>query len=197
MPVAFTLEQKEKIRTKIFAFARNAVKEYEVSKISVRLITEAAGISKGAFYIFYDSKEQLFYELARMLHEEIIRPTYAILGMCTLSSAERITQAIISGCEALDKSGMERFLTKDIPDLMQKLPKEVLKEQRDREKEILDYFLEVSGQLAVPKEEAYAAINGLILTAFERKHLGNTYEKVLSWMAEGVCNRIFCSTRMC
>lgn len=63
MPKGFTEREKELIRARIFENGRKAFAMYGLRKTNVEDLTQAAGISKGAFYIFYDSKEALFMEV--------------------------------------------------------------------------------------------------------------------------------------
>ncbi len=63
MPKSFT----EKERTAIYRALHDACKrswmEHGYKKTSVDELCRSAGISKGAFYLFYDTKEALFYEV--------------------------------------------------------------------------------------------------------------------------------------
>jgi AcrR family transcriptional regulator len=44
---------------------------YGIRKTNVEELTEAAGISKGAFYSFYPSKEELFMDILEEIEEEV------------------------------------------------------------------------------------------------------------------------------
>lgn len=63
MPKGFSAREKQLIRARIFENGRKAFASYGLRKTNVEDLTQAAGISKGAFYIFYDSKEALFMEV--------------------------------------------------------------------------------------------------------------------------------------
>lgn len=47
-------------KKKIYESARNLIKEFGIENVSVDSIVEAAGVSKGAFYVHFESKDALF-----------------------------------------------------------------------------------------------------------------------------------------
>ena len=60
MPRGFSESEKEHFRTKLLEQGREFLTTYGVKKTSVDDLTNAVGISKGAFYLFFPSKEELF-----------------------------------------------------------------------------------------------------------------------------------------
>lgn len=60
MPLAFTHEEQLNIQQKLEESAFSLVKQKSVKKITVRELSNQAGISIGAFYKFYPTKEHLF-----------------------------------------------------------------------------------------------------------------------------------------
>jgi Transcriptional regulator len=67
MPKAFSAHEKETIRVQIRTKGKKLFEKQGLKKTSVDELTEAVGISKGAFYLFYDSKEELFLEILEEL----------------------------------------------------------------------------------------------------------------------------------
>ncbi len=76
MPRGFSERERERIREGLLEQGRTFLGTYGVRKTNVEDLTRAVGISKGAFYLFYASKEELFYEvLSRWedeYHEELL-----------------------------------------------------------------------------------------------------------------------------
>ena len=68
--MAFTEEQNEKIRNDLIREARHCGITIGMRKTSVEQLTNAAGISKGSFYKFFDSKELLFFAVLEDIHTE-------------------------------------------------------------------------------------------------------------------------------
>ncbi len=63
MPTAFTQHERAHIRAALQSKGYELFAAYGIKKTSVEELAKSAGISKGAFYLFYDSKEELFFEL--------------------------------------------------------------------------------------------------------------------------------------
>ena len=66
MPKAYSEPGKERIRRTLLQKGREYFIRYGIKKTSVEELTRAAGIAKGSFYKFFDSKEALF----MAVHEE-------------------------------------------------------------------------------------------------------------------------------
>lgn len=63
MPRAFTEDEKVTIKGKLLDEGRKLFAARGLRKTSVEELATAAGISKGAFYLFYESKEALFMDV--------------------------------------------------------------------------------------------------------------------------------------
>jgi AcrR family transcriptional regulator len=63
MPRAFSEGEREQIRAALLEQGRRLFAGRGLRKTSVEELAAAAGISKGAFYLFYGAKEELFFEL--------------------------------------------------------------------------------------------------------------------------------------
>ena len=76
MATAFTESEKEQIRIRLMGAAENCLGKYGVKKTTVDQLVQMAGISKGAFYQFFPSKEILFFNVleefqASLMEEEM------------------------------------------------------------------------------------------------------------------------------
>jgi AcrR family transcriptional regulator len=82
MPRAFSEREREAIREALVERGRRLFAGQGLRKTSVDELAAAAGISKGAFYLFFSSKEELFFTLLEQyearyqatLLEQIARP---------------------------------------------------------------------------------------------------------------------------
>src|SRR5262245_2682512 len=63
MPKGFTDREKAMIRASLLERGRELFAAHGLRKTNVEELTRAVGISKGAFYLFFESKEHLFFEL--------------------------------------------------------------------------------------------------------------------------------------
>ncbi|MFE8696791.1 TetR/AcrR family transcriptional regulator [Cytobacillus sp. FJAT-53684] len=72
MATAFTESEKELIRDKLKHVARQYLSQYGVKKTTVDQLVQLTGISKGAFYMFYPSKEILFFTVLEDYQEQLM-----------------------------------------------------------------------------------------------------------------------------
>lgn len=108
-----------------------------------------------------------------------------------INPAERLRNSIIAGCDALDRSGMERFWTEDALYIMEMIPDVDKEEQRISEKTLYKKFFNMYGKLAVSEDLAMDALGSLLMSVSQRHVLGAHYPTILLWQADGVCNHIF------
>ncbi len=70
MPKGFTDREKETIRAQMREKGRKLFEKHGLRKTSVDELTNAVGISKGAFYLFFELKEELFFEILEELEKD-------------------------------------------------------------------------------------------------------------------------------
>jgi AcrR family transcriptional regulator len=69
MPKAFTEQEKDWIRTRLVEQGYELFATYGLKKTNIEELTQASGISKGAFYLFYESKEALFMDVVELAEQ--------------------------------------------------------------------------------------------------------------------------------
>jgi AcrR family transcriptional regulator len=70
MPKAFSEHEKQTIRAQMRDKGKKLFEKQGIKKTSVDELAQAVGISKGAFYLFYASKEELFLEILEELETD-------------------------------------------------------------------------------------------------------------------------------
>jgi AcrR family transcriptional regulator len=70
MPRGFTEGERERIRGGLLEQGRAFLATFGIRRTNVEDLTQAVGISKGTFYLFYGSKEELFYEVLSRWEDE-------------------------------------------------------------------------------------------------------------------------------
>lgn len=71
MAKSFTKREKENIKRSLQESCKQSWTQYGYKKTSVDDLCKQAGISKGAFYLFFESKEALFCEVLCFVQEQI------------------------------------------------------------------------------------------------------------------------------
>jgi AcrR family transcriptional regulator len=90
MPKAFSEPEKEYIRQQLIVQGQKQFSAFGLKKTNVEELAAAAGISKGAFYIFYESKEALFMEVAEQTEIRFRREVLAMLNQSDGSPHQRL-----------------------------------------------------------------------------------------------------------
>ena len=75
----FSEREKENIRKSLIDICKQNWTQYGYKKTSVDEICKQAGISKGAFYLFFESKEALFCEVLCSAQHEICEMAAAVM----------------------------------------------------------------------------------------------------------------------
>ena len=80
MPAPFSPQERDRISDTIIAEARALIPVLGLRKLPIETLTAKAGISKGAFYGFFDSKEALYAEILMRegpgIAERVIAPLH-------------------------------------------------------------------------------------------------------------------------
>ncbi len=71
MPRAFSDTDRDRIRKRLRQAGRDSFATLGLRRTSVDDLVKAAGISKGAFYLFYESKEELLQEILEHLEANV------------------------------------------------------------------------------------------------------------------------------
>ena len=75
----FTEREKENIKRGLQKACEQSWTQYGYKKTSVDELCKQVGISKGAFYLFFESKESLFCEVICSVQEQIYNAAYEII----------------------------------------------------------------------------------------------------------------------
>lgn len=194
MAKAFSQHETDLIIKDLKASARRYAASRGMRKITVEELAQESGISKGAFYKFYSSKEMLFFELLEDLHREIYEACADILAKNMGKPADqRASEAVLAACKLMEQSGMMDFMEQDVPFLLRRLPAEVLEEHYHGDEVHIKEVLQKAGlQPRGGMELAAATVRGLFLTVSHRDSIGPLlYPQVLDTLVRGACQRLF------
>ena len=72
MARAFNDDEKEEIRQSLITEFTKLLEHHSIQKISIDDLIDRAGISKGSFYLFYESKEWLFVDVVNSVQMKIV-----------------------------------------------------------------------------------------------------------------------------
>ena len=113
MPRAFTEVEKATIRERLMAAGRECFQRYGLKKTTIEDLTKPANIAKASFYLFFESKEDLFIEV---FMEEIPAMMQRLIDMsfgATDDTREALVLLMKGIVGEMEKNAMARILMDD------------------------------------------------------------------------------------
>jgi len=118
MPKAFTEHEKDLISKRLIEQGYKLFSVYGLKKTSIEELAQAAGISKGAFYLFYESKEALFMDVAELAEQHFRQEILATVDLPGPSPRARLYTILKKAFSLLKTIPILQFLTGSDYDLI-------------------------------------------------------------------------------
>lgn len=142
MPKAFSEHEKETIRAQMREKGKKLFEKQGLKKTSVDELTAAAGISKGAFYLFYDSKEELFLEILEELEADFRSQIFDFSFNSKENTRKLLAQLLKSALLTWDRYPLLKdFGMADYEYLARKLPAERIQAHVNQDNEFVNDFI--------------------------------------------------------
>lgn len=191
MARSFSEREKENIRKSLMDICKQNWTQYGYKKTSVDEICKQAGISKGAFYLFFESKEALFCEVLCSVQREICE--MAAAAMEEEKGKPGVVKALKLIYRAYDKNS---FLfgsdTADYTILLNKVSEEQAKEMEQAGELSRQLF---SGHPAlkfkVDANMAISVIYSLIMNIKNKDVLLQNHLEVFDFMADHLIDNLY------
>lgn len=197
MPRPFTEQERQRIGARLLQTARGAVAAGGFRRTTVATLARAAGISKGAFYRFFDSKEALFIALCQESERQVRGQLEAAVAQGGPSPKDRLRTVLRLLFDCLEADPMLAMLAD--PDemawLLRVLPPDVLAAARaddDRYFAALAQDLVDAGAMRADADrEAFAALPSAVLAmAQQRSFIGERYPAVVAMLIDGLVREL-------
>lgn len=192
MALPFTDEQRQRIRSLLLESAQRHAVHPGVIKTSLDMLTSDAGISKSSFYKFYESKEQLFLEVAARWEEQILLSAQqALASNEALSGKERAARFVFAVFESIHHMGLVRFMREDLPYLNDFLPKDEARAHcLTSAQGIFDTLHEARIRFTQPEETVLAVIQLMYLSILSIGDIGENFFPALQMLVHGACEKL-------
>jgi len=196
MPKAFSEHEKETIRAQMHEKGKKLFEKQGLKKTSVDELTEAAGISKGAFYLFYESKEELFLEILEELEIDF-RSRIFDFSISRQDDAHRLLGKLLkSALLTWDQYPLlKNFGMAEYEYLARKLPTERIQAHINQDNEFVDGFIKGIKRKGIAVKASARVISNLMKSLFfvslHRDDLGmNEYAEVMEILSDLVARYI-------
>ncbi len=190
-PKAFTEDEKTIVRSKLMEAALKKLSTTGIKKTTVEELARAAGISKGAFYLFYESKELLFLDA---LEEEQIKIHEAIIVSLQESSDKR--EGFISVVSEMYRhfttnTWMLSLMNDEYEILLRRVPQERITAHIALDDASTKRMTEVIAGLKIDSELVSAIMRMLFMCTLHRNEVGPLADDAFLYMLRAVADKIF------
>jgi len=142
MPKAFTEHEKDLISKRLIEQGYKLFSVYGLKKTSIEELAQAAGISKGAFYLFYESKEALFMDVAELAEQHFRQEILATVDLPGPSPRARLYAILKKAFSLLKTIPILQFLTGSDYDLLfRRTPPEKFQEHLANDRVFFDELI--------------------------------------------------------
>ena len=164
MPRAFSEREREVIGERLRAAARDAFRAQGVRRTSVEELARAAGISKGAFYLFYPSKEALFFDLLERFEAAMRERVLRQVDGAPRDGPRLLLSTALSLREA--EPLLERLAVEDAAYLLRAVSEEQARELLQGDVAFVAEVVERLGRAGVRVDAEPAVLAGLLRALF-------------------------------
>jgi AcrR family transcriptional regulator len=200
VPRAFSLDERDRIAQRLVDAGRQAFAAHGLRRVSVDELARAAGISKGAFYHFFASKEDLLLEIFQRFEsdfqsrelERVLRPKN--------SPAESLRQLLTAAVEVRGSDPLLRRITdEDVEVLLRRVTPAQAATLRQADvasaRRFLTFWREQGADIAIDEEELTGLLRAVVLVAFREQEIGpRVYPHVMALMIEAIAAHLMPSS---
>ena len=190
MPKTFTEKEKEYISGRLTDEAQKCLAIYGIRKTTVDELVRRVNIPKGTFYLFYESKDRLLFDVILRFNDEVQADLLReVAPLTAIPDADELTNIIFRFYENLDNSFLPRLLRDgELEYFMRTLPPELTKLHAEHDADGVRGLL--SALPGVPPEKAElfsAALRGVFMTILHKDEVGGeNYDDALRLLIRGV-----------
>lgn len=196
MPRGFTENERRRIRERLIETGRELIAIRGLRHTGVEELARTAGISKGAFYLFFESKEALIAAVFEQIEIEYQAELLSQVERTDLAPRERLREMLRSALLHWRRNpSLGRLRQEDVAYLQRALPPDALNENRRRDEAFLarlfDLLAAAGATIGCGADTAVALIRALFFVSLHEEEIGSeAYPQALDILIDGVVMRI-------
>lgn len=190
-PKGFSSEEKDQLRAKLRRECEQSWAAHGYKKTSVSELTSKIGISTGAFYLLYSSKEDLFCETLQQIQQRLNEKIRDIIG--SIGGKEGFTNAIIWHFQEYDRAPfLYDTSTPDFLAFLNRLPAEQVDALKYDSGASFNEMVDMAGiKPKVEPEKAQAVISALLYLVTLKGRLAYDHFAVFSFLLDSAMDDLF------
>ncbi len=174
--------------------ARSCLMQYGIRKTTVDELVKRVNIPKGTFYLFYESKERLMFDVVLQLNDEIqARMLKEVTALDGAVNADTLTDLIFGLYQTLDNSFLPKLIADgELEYFMRTLPPELSKLHAEHDDLSVRELFRLLPGINEDRAEVYsAALRGVFLTLLHKNDIGEEhFSEVLRILIYGVVRQM-------
>ena len=197
MPIKFNQEEKIIIHNRLLEEGKKSWEKYGIKKTSVEEICKGAGISKGSFYLFFESKELFFMEILEKTEAEIKTSLIETIKNRKGSTKEKFESAlfeIYNGVKnypwlinLMSNEGDYEYLIRKLPN--ERIEKNIIGDDEDVKKILMVLGIDYT---KLDIKSISAALRGLFLILLHEQEIGKkNMDKAFTLLLKGLVEVVF------
>lgn len=191
MARGFSEQEKENIRKKLIEACKQCWTKYGYKKTNVDELCKYAGISKGAFYLFYKTKESLFCEVLCFVQNQICENATRVME--TKKGKEGVREVLKQIYREYDENNfLYNSEGTDFVVLLNKLSEEEVKKIEKSNQQCRQIFLEKSHlKFKVSEEIGMSVIYSLIMNIKNKDYLPYNHIETFDFMVDCLIDKLY------
>lgn len=196
MPKAFSEHEKDAIRAQLRQRGKKFFEKQGIKKTSVDELAQAARISKGAFYLFYASKEELFMDILEGLEADFRKRIFDFSISPKKNARQLLAKLFKDALLTWDEYPLlKNFSMTDYEYLARKLPAQRIRAHANRDDDFVNEFVQKIKREGITIKASPRVISNLMKSLFfvglHRDDLGTeAYRESMEILADLVAGYI-------
>ena len=190
MPKTFSEHERAYIREQLRTEAKKCLATYGIRKTTIDELVRRVGIPKGTFYLFYESKERLLFEVIMDFDRDAqTRLLAEVSALPDLPDADTFTEIILRFYREIDESFLPRLMQDgELEFFMRTLPPELQRQHAARDKDAMQRMFAAFPGMQPERAAVFSgAFRGVFLTLLMKNEIGvDVFEDALRVLVRGV-----------
>ncbi|MEL7603327.1 MAG: TetR/AcrR family transcriptional regulator [Bacillota bacterium] len=196
MPKSFSDAERAYIKKRLMEEAKNCLSQFGMRKTSVDELVRRVNIPKGTYYLFYASKELLFFDVICELHDDLHKDVLRRLeGLRGNINADTVTELLFEFYRQVDSTFLYSFATSGEYELLvRKLPTEVVEAHTQKDDFSMEQLISiVPGIQSEGKTKVFsAALRAIFTMMSHRREIGeDVFYDAVRVMLHGIVRQLF------
>lgn len=195
MPKSYSEKERTLIIEKLKLEAKNCMIQFGIKKTTVDELVKRVNIPKGTFYLFYRSKELLFFDVISEIHNEIQQILFTrLMPFNGNINKDDFADILFEFYKLIDEIDLlQTIVNGDLELLMRKLPEDVIAEHQARDDFNMEELLKMIPTAKNKNiQEFSGAFRAIFLTTLHKKEIGeDCFDASLKLLLQGLSNLLF------